>query len=115
MPQALIVDSRFPTSQLSENDPANPKNIVKSVTMAQDQAVADTRYDAPVKRLDGFLDFSAIPTSPAVVVRVFCSIVAVVTLYLLFQPRSNYQRIALGVILIYSLHALTASLQKETV
>jgi hypothetical protein len=113
MPQALIIDSRFPDSQLSENDPANPKNIVKSVTMAQDQATADTRYDAPVKRLDGFMDLSSFRTS-ALIVRSLCTAVAIVALYLLFQPRSNFQRVALGVILIYCLHALVASLQKDT-
>lgn len=113
MPQALIVDSRLPESQLTENDPANPKNIVKNITMAQNQVIADTRYDAPTKRLDGFMDLSSFRTS-TLVVRIMASILAIIALYFLFQPRSNFQRVALGILLIYCLHALAESLQKDT-
>ncbi len=55
MPQPLVVDTRLPQTDIPENDPANPRNLVRNTQMAAAQSAADTRYDpAPLKRVEGF-------------------------------------------------------------
>jgi hypothetical protein len=55
MPQPLIVDSRLPETDIPANDPANPRNLIRSAQMASAQSAADTRYDpTPPARVEGF-------------------------------------------------------------
>ncbi len=45
--QTFAMDSRLPVSDTMDiNDPAHPRNITRSATIVQNQASADTRYDA---------------------------------------------------------------------
>jgi hypothetical protein len=53
MAQSFAVDASIPVSKdVSRNDPAHPSNVVKGLLEVQNQAVADTKYDAfPPKRI----------------------------------------------------------------
>jgi hypothetical protein len=53
MVQTFAPDSRMPVPDgMSENDPNHPTNVMRNAQIAQNQAVADTKYDPyPPKRL----------------------------------------------------------------
>jgi hypothetical protein len=49
MATSIVLDPRFPIpDSLSKNDPSHPLQLVKTATMVQNQAAADTKYDLPV-------------------------------------------------------------------
>lgn len=110
MPQTLIVDSRLPATDLPSNDPANPKNLILNTTMIQNQAAADTKYDAPSARIDPFVDYNG---SKLFLVGII--IVVLLSIYLALAPRPLYQRIVLAMIAIYGLHHIAGKLENRTV
>lgn len=63
--QTFAFDSRLPVSDTMDiNDPTHPRNITRSIAIIQNQASADTRYDAlPPKRVVDNREEFANPTS----------------------------------------------------
>lgn len=53
MPQTFATDPNMVVSdKVSPKDPRHPKNIMKKTMEVQNQAVADTQYDAPHTRIE---------------------------------------------------------------
>ncbi len=47
MSQSFAVDARIPVSKdVSQKDPAHPSNVIRGLLEVQNQATADTKYDA---------------------------------------------------------------------
>jgi hypothetical protein len=47
MSQSFAVDARIPVSKdISQKDPAHPSNVIRGLLEVQNQATADTKYDA---------------------------------------------------------------------
>ena len=110
MPQTLVVDSRLPATDLPSSDSANPKNLIRDTIMIQNQAAADTKYDAVSTRIDGFVDYNG---SKLFLVGVIMIVLAAI--YLALAPRPLYQRIILALIAIYGLHHIAGKLENRTV
>ena len=111
MPKTLIVDTRFPATDLPTSDPANPKNLILDTTMIQNQASADTKYDIiPPPRIDQFVDYNG---SKSMLIGII--MVVLIALYLALIPRPLYQRIILAAVAVFGLHHIAGKLENRTV
>ena len=112
--QTFVVDSRLPTSEnTSTDDPAHPKNVVRSALIIQNQATADTKYDIyPPPRVEGF----AISNLHMDTVITCVSILAIfIILAILINIKHTVYRIVLIAASIISIHYAVGRLEKRTV
>jgi hypothetical protein len=105
----IIYDERLPDSSVPPSDPSNPKNIVKSALVLQDQTKADTKFDVkpPPYERAGFTNPPSstfkIPQLPTLAL--VTMILALLTV-LVLKPLSTPLRVLLSVGAIVGLHSL---------
>lgn len=98
MPQQLIIDPRLPTPQLSDSDPAYPRNLIRSITMIRNQAVADTKYDiTPPPRIEAF-SHNSYENNP--ILHFLAIMVVLVTIAYAVRPLPLWKRIGAAMIAI---------------
>jgi len=116
--QTFHVDSRLPVSEnVSDTDPSNPKNIVKSTLIVQNQATADTKYDIyPPPRVEAFTSLP-LPTPKHMlnIVMIVAILTTIVSIGLLTYTSNRVHRIFFIIAAVLGIHYAIISLEKLTV
>lgn len=102
--QTFVFDTRLPvSSNVSENDPSHPKNVMRNALIVQNQASADTKYDIyPPKRVEGFITQEQ--QQRAYVIAAILAVIVGITISI--RVENMIIRILLILIVVYSIHYL---------
>ena len=115
--QTFVFDSRFPVSDtMSESDPAHPRNIARNAQIAQNQSIADTRYDIypPPRVVEKFQSMTSPLQSSSIYTSVAIAVI-IVGFILIFRIQSNVARAPILFAVVYSIHYLAGKLENRTV
>lgn len=104
----IIYDERLPDSSVPASDPSNPKNIVKSALILQDQTKADTKFDVkpPPYERAGFTNPPSSFTMPQLPTLALVALILFLFAVLVIKPLSTPLRVLLSVGAIVGLHSL---------
>jgi hypothetical protein len=103
----IFYDERLPDSLLPMTDPSNPKNIVKSALILQDQTKADTKFDVKPPPYERFTNPpSSSFTTPQLPTLALISLIIVLLTILILKPLSTPLRVLLSIGAIVLLHSL---------
>ncbi len=107
--QTFVFDTRLPvSSNVSENDPSHPKNVMRNALIVQNQAAADTKYDIyPPKRVEGFAN-----QQRTYVIAAILAVIVGITISI--RINSMILRILLILIVVYSIHYLVDRLTLQS-
>ena len=107
--QTFVFDTRLPvSSNVADNDPSHPKNVMRNALIVQNQASADTKYDIyPPKRIEGF----ALRPSQDRVYIIAAILAVIVGITISINVENMIVRLLLIFIVIYSIHYLVGRLQ----
>jgi hypothetical protein len=106
--QTFVFDTRLPVGEnVSERDPAHPKNVMRNAAIIQNQAMADTKYDIyPPKRVEAFS--VQMPLKRVFIIAAILAVIVGITISMRVQ--NMILRILLILAVVYSLHYLVAQL-----
>ena len=110
--QTFVFDTRLPVGEnVSERDPAHPKNVMRNAAIIQNQAMADTKYDIyPPKRVEAFSAQIQGALAQKHLFTVAAILAVIVGITISMRVQNMIARILLILIVVYSLHYLVAQL-----
>lgn len=109
--QTFVFDTRLPVGEnVSERDPAHPKNVMRNAIIIQNQAMADTKYDIyPPKRIEAFS--VQIPHTRIFTIAAILAVIVGITISMRVQ--NMIIRIFSILVVVYSLHYIVAKLDQS--
>ena len=108
--QTFTYDANLPIpTNMSDNDPGHPKNVVRNAMIVQNQALADTKYDIyPPPRVEGFAVNETFSFYGSLVV-------IAILIFITLKFKNMPLRIVFMVIVVWLIHYVVAKLEKVTV